>query len=62
MINPEFNIVTPGLRSSYRLLQRAILDARGRVPVLYRGSPVTWRAERVDGKVRLSAWLAGGAK
>lgn len=61
-MNPEFNVHTPGLRSSFRSLARAIIEARGRVPVLCGGVPVTWRAARVGGRVRLSAWLAGGAK
>jgi hypothetical protein len=61
-MNPEFIVISPGARASYRSLARAIYEARGRVPVLCDGVPVTWRAAREGGRVRLTAWLAGGAR
>jgi hypothetical protein len=61
-MNPEFIVHAPGARMSFRSLTRAIIEARGRVPVLCGGVPVTWRAAREGGRVRLSAWLAGGVK
>jgi hypothetical protein len=61
-MSPIFRVVSPCAMTSYRSLARAILDARRfRVPVLCGGTPVSWRAERVGGRVRLSARLAGGA-
>jgi hypothetical protein len=61
-LNPEFLVHAPGSRASYRSLARAIYEARGRVPVLCDGVPVTWRAAREGRRVKLSAWLAvGGA-
>jgi hypothetical protein len=61
---PEFIVVRPGARLSYRSLSRAILEARAyRVPVLHDGAPVTWRAAREGQRVKLTAWLAvGGAR
>lgn len=60
--SPEFLVIRPGSRSSYRSLARAIIEARAaRVPVLCGGREVSWRATREGGRVRLSAWLAGGA-
>jgi hypothetical protein len=61
-MNPEFLVVRPGARLSFRSLSRAILEARAyRVPVLHDGAPVVWRAAREGRRVKITAWLAGGA-
>ena len=60
-MNPEFCVHRPGARLSFRSLQRAIMEARGGIPVLHNGTPVSWRAEREGARVKLTAWLAGGA-
>lgn len=58
----EFTVVRPGVCVKFRKLAPAIIDARfHRVPVLCGGREVAWSAEREGGRVRLSAWLAGGA-
>jgi hypothetical protein len=62
-MKPEFTTVRRGARVTFPRLAPAIIDARfHRVPVLCDGVPVTWRAAREGGRVRLTAWLAGGAR